>query len=249
MADDLLRELAPLLAEEGIDPSGEDPPDLPTLQAALNRAVERRNPELFSPLGATGQIAVETLHQVVHAILAGDSGTAGRLLEQVQPDSPDNIAATLSSCIGIALGLLDDTLAPADAPTVALPAGRWNGSQAATDMLAVARKDKAFRSLDKLLIRRGGPRVLDGSALGLAATSPPSPAPPTSPPKTPPKPSSADHCYRPSHSTCCDGHWESAAAAVRFRPPSTEVMVSLAGASVAPLPATPDARRAVPRHL
>lgn len=170
MADDMLRELAPLLAEEGIDLSGDDIPDMETLQAALNRAVERRNLELFSPVGPTRQIAVDTLHRVVNAILAGDSRTAGQLLDRVQPESPDNTDATVSSCIGIALGLLDDTLAQPDAPTVALPAGHWNGERAATDILVLACKGKAFRSLDKLLIRQGGPQVLNGSALALAAT-------------------------------------------------------------------------------
>jgi hypothetical protein len=43
MADELLRELAPLLAEEGIDVSNIDVPDLVTLQQALSRAVERHN--------------------------------------------------------------------------------------------------------------------------------------------------------------------------------------------------------------
>lgn len=170
MADDMLRELAPLLAEEGIDLGSDDLPDMQTLQAALNRAVERRNLELFSPVGATRQIAIDTLHRVVGAVLNGDSITAGRLLEQVQPESPDNSVATVSSCIGIALGLLDDTLTADNAPIVALPAGHWNGERAATDILALARKGKAFRSLDKLLIRQGGPQVLSGSVLALAAT-------------------------------------------------------------------------------
>ncbi len=170
MADELMHELAPLLAEEGIDLSGDDIPDMQTLQAALNRAVERRNLELFTPVGATRQIAVEALRRVVDAILAGDSRTAGQLLERVHPESPDNTVATVSSCIGIALGILDDTLAHANAPTVALPAGHWNGERAATDILALARKGKAFRSLDKLLVRRGGPQVLNGSALAIAAT-------------------------------------------------------------------------------
>lgn len=170
MADDMLRELAPLLAEEGIDLASGDVPDMDALQTALNRAVERRNLELFSPVGATRQIAVDTLHRVVNAVLAGDTAAAGQLLEQVQPESPDNSVATVSSCIGIALGLLDDTLAQADAPPAALPTGHWNGERAATDILALARKGKAFRSLDKLLIRQGGPQVLSGSALALAAT-------------------------------------------------------------------------------
>jgi hypothetical protein len=170
MADEMMRELAPLLAEEGIDLSGDDVPDMESLQAALNRAVERRNLELFTPVGATRQIAVETLRRVVDAVLAGDTRTAGQLLESVQPESRDNTVATVSSCIGIALGLLDDTLAQSDATIVALPAGHWNGERAATDILALARKGKAFRSLDKLLVRQGGPQVLNGSALALAAT-------------------------------------------------------------------------------
>jgi hypothetical protein len=171
VADEMLRELAPLLAEEGIDLSGDDIPDMDTLQAALDRAVERRNLELFTPVGATRQIAADTLRQVIAAVLAGDSRRAGELLEQVQPESPDNTVATIASCIGIALGLLDDTLTAPGAPTVALPSGHWNGERAATDILALARKGKAFRSLDKLLIRQGGPQVLNGSALALAATT------------------------------------------------------------------------------
>lgn len=170
VADEMMRELAPLLAEEGIDLTGDDVPDMETLQAALHRAIERRNLELFTPVGATRQIAVQTLRRVVDAVLAGDSCTAGQLLDSVQPESPDNTVATVSSCIGIALGLLDNTLAQADAAIVALPAGHWNGERAATDILALARKGKAFRSLDRLLLRQGSPQVLNGSALALAAT-------------------------------------------------------------------------------
>jgi hypothetical protein len=42
-ANETLRELAPLLAEEGIDVDNIDVPDLDTRQQALNRAVERHN--------------------------------------------------------------------------------------------------------------------------------------------------------------------------------------------------------------
>lgn len=174
LADETLRELAPLLAEEGIDVDTLEVADLPTLQRALNRAVERRNLELFSPIGATREIAVLHLRRVVEALLTDDTRLAGELLDQVQPESPDNTVATVASCIGIALGLLDDWLgAPSGGPGlgahVALPAGHWNGERAATDMLALAQKGKASRSLDKLLVRQGGPQVLAGSVLALAA--------------------------------------------------------------------------------
>jgi len=176
LANEMLRELAPLLAEEGIDVDDIDVPDLETLQAAMNRAVERRNMQLFSPVGPTRDIALVTVRLVVEAILEDNTTLSGALLDQVVPESPDNSAATVASCIGIALGLLDDWLsgqAP-DAPaglarTSALPAGHWSGERAATDILVLAAKGRAFASLDKLLIRQGSPQVLAGSALVLAA--------------------------------------------------------------------------------
>ena len=178
LADQMLRELAPLLAEDGIDVHNIDAVDLDTLQQALNRAVERRNMELFSPVGHTRDIALDTLRQTAQAILDGDTTRAGALLDQVVPESPDNTAATVAGCIGIALGLLDDWLsghAP-DTPAglaehTTLPAGHWTGQRAATDILVLARKHRAFRSLDKLLTRHGGHQVLAGSALTLAAAA------------------------------------------------------------------------------
>lgn len=176
LAQETLRELAPLLAEEGIDVDNIDVPDMDTLQRALNRAVERHNMQLFSPVGETREVALATLRQVVQEILESDTKSAARLLEQVQPESPDNKVATVSSCIGIALGLLDEWLSGHDlaAPDnlgdrTALPSGHWNGERAATDILVLARKGRAFRSLQQLLTRQGGPQVLAGSALALAA--------------------------------------------------------------------------------
>lgn len=177
LADQMLRELAPLLAEEGIDVDNIDIADLDTLQRALNRAVERRNMELFSPVGETRDIALVTLRLVVQAILDGDTTLAAALLDQVQPESPDNSTATVASCIGIALGLLDNWLSSqGDAPAglgqhTTLPAGHWNGEHAATDILALAGKGRAFRSLDTLLTHHGGRQLLTGSALALAAAT------------------------------------------------------------------------------
>lgn len=129
LANEMLHELAPLLAEDGIDVDAIDVPDLDTLQRALTRAVERRNRHLFSPVEAARDVALGTLRPVVEAILDGDTALAGTLLDQVRPESPDNSVATVASCIGIAPGLLDDWLsghvrdAPASASTPACPPG------------------------------------------------------------------------------------------------------------------------------
>ena len=177
LAKETLRELAPLLAEEGIDVDNIDVPDLDTLQAALSRAVERHNMTRFTPVGHARGLAVTTLRLVIEAVAEGDTTLAAAILEQVQPDSPGNTAPTVAACIGVALGLLDDWLSgggsdtpPGLAQRVRLPAGNWTGKRAATDILVLARKARAFASLSTLIARQGGKHVLYGSALTLAAT-------------------------------------------------------------------------------
>jgi hypothetical protein len=176
LAKETLRELAPLLAEEGIDVDNIDVPDLDTLQAAMKRAVERHNMTRFTPVGHARDLAVTTLRLVIEALADGNTALAAAILEQVQPDSPDNTAPTVAGCIGVALGLLDDWLTGSDPHTpsglgqrVKLPAGHWLGERAATDILVLARKGRAFGSLDTLIARQGGKHVLYGAALTLAA--------------------------------------------------------------------------------
>jgi hypothetical protein len=173
-----MAELAPLLAEDGIDIDDLESTDLQTLQAAMTRAVERRNMALFTPVGPAREVASATLRLVVEAILDDDTTLAATLLGQVQPESPDNSTATVASCIGIALGLLDSWMtgrAP-DAPsslamTTRLPKGHWTGERAATDVLVLASKGRAFRSLQTLITRQGSHQLLPGSALALAAAT------------------------------------------------------------------------------
>jgi hypothetical protein len=178
LAKETLRELAPLLAEEGIDVDNIDVPDLDTLQAAMKRAIERHNLTRFTPVGHARDLAITTLRLVIEALADGDTTLAAAILEQVQPDSPDHTAATVAGCIGVALGLLDDWLTGSDphAPSglgqhVKLPAGHWLGERAATDILVLARKGRAFGALDTLIARQGGQHVLYGSALTLAAAA------------------------------------------------------------------------------
>ena len=178
VAKETLRELAPLLAEEGIDVDNIDVPDLQTLQEAMSRAVERHNMARFTPVGQARDLAVTTLRLVIEAVADGHTALAGAILQQVEPESPDNTVATVASCIGLALGLLDDWLSGDDPNTpkalgehVHLPAGHWRGGRAANDILVLARKGRAFRSLNTLITRQGGEQVLYGSALALAAAT------------------------------------------------------------------------------
>jgi hypothetical protein len=178
LANEMLRELAPLLAEEGIDVDKIDATDLDTLQAAMNRAVERLNMARFTPVGQAREYAIITLRLVIEAIADGDTHLAAAILDSVPPESADDTSATVAGCIGVALGLLDDWLAGHDqhppaglTHQVRLPTGHWTGERAATDILTLASKGKAFRSLDRLITRQGGQHVLYGAALALAATA------------------------------------------------------------------------------
>jgi hypothetical protein len=63
LAKQTLRELAPRLAEQGIDVDNIDVPDLETLQQALNHAVERHNMTRFTPVGQTRELAAVALRQ------------------------------------------------------------------------------------------------------------------------------------------------------------------------------------------
>ena len=175
-ANELLHQLAPLLAEEGIDVNNIGASDPGTLQQALNRAIERHNMAMFTPVGHARELAAVTMRLAAEAIADGDTTLAAGILDQAQPESPDGAAATVSGCIGVALGLLDQWLsghgagAPAGlAKLTRLPAGHWTGKRAATDILTLAGKGRAFSAIDALIARQGGQHVLYGSALALAA--------------------------------------------------------------------------------
>ena len=53
-------------------------------------------------------LAVAPPRLAVQALCEDDTMLASAILDQVQQESPDNLAPTVSACIGIALGGLDD---------------------------------------------------------------------------------------------------------------------------------------------
>ncbi len=97
MANELLHELAPLLAEEGIDVDNIDVPDLDTLRQALNRAIERRSMAMSTPVGQARDLAAVTLRLAAKAIAGGDTRLAAATLDQAQPESPDGATAVVNA--------------------------------------------------------------------------------------------------------------------------------------------------------
>ena len=174
MADEMMRDLAPLLAEDGVDIN--DVTDIDAFNRALQKAVERRNMELFTPVGVRRDQAIALLVLVVAAIADDDTKRAGSLLDKAKPESPDDSVPEVSSCIGLALDLLDNWLSGQDSHAPAtlaqltrLPAGHWFGQRAAVNVLALARKGRAFHSLGSLITQQGSPQLLAGASLALTA--------------------------------------------------------------------------------
>lgn len=138
VADDLMREIAPMLAEDGInldDP--ESIPDIATLQRALDSAIERRNMQLFTPVGEARALALTTLRLFVEAIAAGQAELAEAILATAVPESPDGSQATVAGTIGVALDLLDSILSTGHPDAPAGVGARERGSRRDTGSASV----------------------------------------------------------------------------------------------------------------
>ena len=182
MAGQLLAELAPLLAEDGyhFDDDGVlDGPDLddPTVFqprcAARSNATTSNNPPRSALLAKTPaphcSSPCKQSRSAIPVPQAGCSTACGR--------SPPHPPAPPSPPIGVGLGLLDDWLTAhhPDTPNglatrARLPDGHWLGERAATDILALARKRRAFDAQNQLIIAHGGRNVHYGTALALTGT-------------------------------------------------------------------------------
>lgn len=173
MAAELMAELAPLLAEDGIDLENGIAPDLETLNAALARATERRNLERFTPIGDDRDRALTVLRLTADALLTGNLDLAHALIESVPPEpEPGSTMPAVSHVIGAGLGALDtwsQTGAGTRFPTTPMPRLSTPADAAAADILRRAAHASAFGSLSQLIGRYRGKLVLEATTVAVAA--------------------------------------------------------------------------------
>lgn len=170
LAANMMEELAPLLAAEGVDL---DDPNLSPddLDEALARATEQRNLKNFTPVGDHRIWSLAALRDISIALAEG-SDAAPAILDTIGPEETDERPAA-SHIIGASLGALDSWFTdPAMTRTLAsvrIPQWHDKASQkAATDILGLARKHRSFDSLDRLIIRHAGLAVTEGGVLVVA---------------------------------------------------------------------------------
>lgn len=174
LAQEVLGELAPLLASEGVDlnaPEGMEGLSEEDLNAAMNSAVERYNMELHTPTGEDRLAALEVLNSCAEAIGRGDSGLAGLIMEALRPEGYGAWPA-VSHVIGVGLGQLDEWGRRSDLrkalTSAKLPHWEWRGTKAAKDALRAARKSAAFDEIDRLTVTYNGLGLLHGTMLAYA---------------------------------------------------------------------------------
>lgn len=174
MADQMLREMAPLLAEDGIDLDQPSTFDMDSLNAALGRAVERSNMERFTPVKEARTYALTVLRLASEAISEGHDEIAHVVIDGLEPEPEKPGEATIAQVIGVGLGFLEtwhgDPKLKAALAAVRVP--RWNkhARSAATDIIALARKGRAFASLGTLHQRHNGFVILEGTILAVTGT-------------------------------------------------------------------------------
>lgn len=171
MAADLLAQIAPLLAADGIDMDNLDAADLDSVNAALDRAMAQHNFMLFTPVGVHREGALSLLRDVAIALADENTQRAASLLSTIESE-PTEHAPSVAHVTGTALGLLDawhTEAAPKALAHARVP--RWSSSRsrkAATDILGLARKGRAFDSIDGLFRRHTGQPIFEGAALAVA---------------------------------------------------------------------------------
>ena len=174
MADELLKEVAPLLAAEGIDLNDPSSYDLATFNAALTRAVERKNFELFTAFGKTRADALTVLRLASDAFAEGNVALVEAVVYGVEPEPTEPGKASVAQVIGVSLGMLDtwhsDSTLSGSFARARLP--KWNSRAraAGTDILALARKGRAFDAIGTLHRRHSGLAILEGGVLTVAGT-------------------------------------------------------------------------------
>ena len=170
---ELMEQLAPLLAAEGIDIKNLADADPEELNEALTRAVERHNMELSTPVGDQRARAINTLRELVVALHTENVAEAQNLFGSIGP-APTRHRPSSGHLTGVTMESLDiiyrnTALHPA-LHVVEIPKVDPKTKAAAEEILELATKGTAFRSLDTLLTNHGGFEVARAGIYLLAAT-------------------------------------------------------------------------------
>lgn len=173
MASDMMQELAPLMAADGIDINDPNADfSIDEMNEAMQRAVDRRNLELMTPVGRDRKQALQVLVDFAVALESEGEASARAIMDSIEPEATA-VRPAASHVMGAALGLIDSWFGnPAQAEGLRLASiAKWRGKahRIANDLLVLGRKSRAFDSHTSFIVRHGGELLMHGAALAVAA--------------------------------------------------------------------------------
>jgi len=175
MADELLAELAPYLLDDGIDLRTTTIDDLSTLNAALGRALERRNAAILTPSAEQRSYATTLLRLVTEALYERNRDVAQAIVWSVPAEVKDGEGASVAHVISTGLDLLDRWMrddARRDA-VIALRLAPWSreAHAAANSVVEAAdTRDGAAAQVGRLIATHGGLALLEGVAIAVSGS-------------------------------------------------------------------------------
>lgn len=173
--EQMLAELAPLLAAQGIELNDGVSPGIEAVAEALAQAVARDKLAVLTPRGAQRERALAVLRRFTETLAAEGEQAARTVLTDV-PAEPRGDAPAVAHVIGVAMSTLDEWYADAQlqGALVVVPVLAWAhrpGRAMAGDVLGLARRARAFGALGGLRRRHDGPTILEAAALAIASTA------------------------------------------------------------------------------
>lgn len=173
LADELLNELRPYLLDDGVDLRTASLDDIDALNAALGRALERRNADLFVATAEQRSYALTVFRLVTEALHDRQHELAQAIVWGVPPESKDADVATVAQVIGVGLELIDTWVAdPRMRDRVfALRLAPWNrAAHAATNGILEAADSPhgAMAQVGALIAEHGGLALVEGVAIAVS---------------------------------------------------------------------------------
>lgn len=172
--DEVLEELKPLLAADGIDIHDLPNVDPDELHAAMARAIERHQLEAHTPVGDARTLTVDTIRDISEALYQQQPAQAESMLRSL-PLEPTAILPSNTYVTGLTLETLDSIYTNTKLRTalgiVRLPELSDATRAAAQDIQTFAMQGRAFHSRDKMVTTHNTREVGRAAVYLFAATA------------------------------------------------------------------------------
>ena len=173
-APEVLEELKPLLAADGIDIHDLPNVDPDELSAAMTRAIERHQLEAHTPVGDARALTIDTVRDISEALYQQKTVQAEQILRSLQLEPTPSLPST-THVSGLTLETLDSIYTNTKLRTalgiVRLPELSDATQAAAQDIQRAAMQGYAFHGRDNMVTTHGAHEIQRAALYLFAATA------------------------------------------------------------------------------